>query len=575
MCGIAGIVSKTSRDLGPLLEAMLRAQHHRGPDGAGMVVGTHCQRKSTVEALDFRNQFGTIALGHVRLAITGGATGVQPFQTPDGRLSLLHNGEIYNYRKLWKSLMGPAQPASSSDSEVFFKLLANEYRGDLVYALEKVLPHLDGVYGTAVTDQHHTIIARDRIGVRQLYYCFGKGLTAFASEKKSLKALFGNDVEIHRLPPGHMMILGENGHELRAFWTPDQIRTNDTIEDVSKALSAYKNELKEAVWKRIHDRDHVGIIYSGGIDSFMIASLVKQLGVPFTCYTAGRGEDAPDITWAKKTAKEHGFPLRVKTLSKNEIEELIPEVMKAIEDHSLNQVEVAIPIFASIRMAQEAGERVILTGQGADELFGGYPWYAAIVDREGYDQFVERSWEDTFLLYKECLEREDKIAMNHSMELRVPYVDPQVIEVAFAIAPQLKIRKGGDPLQKRIHRALSIVLGVPEEVAFREKEAAQHGANVHDVFEELARSHGYSKDLLNAANYDSNISVQEKLGSSSRYGYRYGDRSLWKPSPHVQYYLDTLAAEIGLLTGLPKLQWNATREKLTALGLSNGRTSKS
>lgn len=567
MCGIAGVSCDRERELGPLLREMLSTQQHRGPDGAGVVIDNACQRGASLDDLDFTNKKGTVGLGHVRLAITGDTEGIQPFQSADGRLSLLHNGEIYNFRELWRQAMGDQELETGSDSEALCRLLALGYDGDLEAAMKKLLPQLDGVYALAVTDGRTTVIARDRIGVRQLYYSFARGLTAFASEKKSLMALLGADAQIHRLPPGRMMVMQPHRRELRTFWRPEQLKSSELISDANEAIRVYGKVLEEAVRKRVHDRDRVGIIYSGGIDSFMIAFLVQKLGVPFTCYVAGRDEGSSDIEWAKRTAAEHNFPLEVKLLSSEDIERLVPDVIRTIEDHSLNQVEVAIPVFASIRMAQEAGERVVLTGQGADELFGGYPWYSTIVDREGYEMFLERSWEDTFLLYKECLEREDKIAMAHSLELRVPYLDPEVIRFAFAIAPEHKIRKGEDSLAKRIHRALGIVLGVPNDIAFRSKEAAQHGANVHDVFEELAIKHGYSAELLNTVGYDPDASVTEKLGSSSRYGYRYGDENLWEPMPHVQYYLDAQAAPLGLMTGGAKQQLEDTKEKLAALGV--------
>jgi asparagine synthase (glutamine-hydrolysing) len=567
MCGIAGVACDTRRELGPLLREMLQAQQHRGPDGAGLVIDHECQRKTTLEEIDFTNKKGTVGLGHVRLAITGDAHGIQPFQSSNRLLSLLHNGEIYNFRELWKGLMGRSKLETGSDSEALFRLLENEYRGDLGAAMSRLLPHLDGVYALAVTDGRTTVIARDRVGVRQLYYSFARGLTAFASEKKSLVALLGPDADVHRLPPGHMMVIEPNRREVRTFWSAERLKTPELIEDPNEAIRRYGNVLEESVRKRIHDRERVGVIYSGGIDSFLIAYLVKKLGVPFTCYVAGRDNGSSDIEWARKTAERFGFPLKVKLLSARDIEAMIPDVIQTIEDHSLNQVEVAIPMFASIRMAQEAGERVVLTGQGADELFGGYRWYSTIVDREGYNSFLERSWEDTFLLYKECLEREDKIAMAHSIELRVPYLDPEVIKLAFSVAPHLKIHRGEDSLAKRIHRALGIVLGIPEEVAFRTKEAAQHGANVHDVFEELATKRGYSAELLESVGYDPNMSVTEKLGSSSRYGYRYGDQNLWEPMPHVQFYLDRQAARVRLMTGNAKRQLEDTNEKLAALGV--------
>jgi asparagine synthase (glutamine-hydrolysing) len=310
----------------------------------------------------------------------------------------------------------------------------------------------------------------------------------------------------------------------------------------------------------------VGIIYSGGVDSFLIAYLVKNMGVPFVCYTTGR-EGAPDIRWARDTAERFDFPLKVTTLTTDDIETLIPEVIETIEDHSFNQVEVGIPVFASVRAAQESGELVIMTGQGADELFGGYPWYPNIVIQEGFKEFTDRSWEDTLLLYKECLEREDKIAMAHSLELRVPFLDPEVIRAAFSITPKLKIRSGGDPLGKRLHRAYCMTLGIPRDIALREKEAAQHGANVHDAFDELARRKGLTPELLDEVGYDPEISVTEKLGSSSRYGYRYARKNLWKPSPHVQYYLDSYAVELGMLSWRAKRHWTKTTDKLAAAGI--------
>ncbi len=560
MCGIAGIVSAEPRDLGAPLESMLRAQHHRGPDGAGIVVGRTCQRRRSLDQIDFRRQVGTAGLGHVRLAITGSAEGVQPFSSADGRLHLLHNGEIYNYRELWRNLKGNVPLATGSDSEVFCRLIEDVYRGDLVAAMEHVLPHLDGVYAAAVSDGEMTVIARDRIGVRQLYFASQGDLLGFSSEKKALWAVFGADVQVHRLLPGHLAVLRPGSMDIRPFWKPR--RPSETISSPREAINRYASAIEDAVRKRVAGQPRVGVIYSGGVDSYLIAQLVKRAGVPFTCYTAGRSDTAPDVVWARRTAAEHGFPLHVSSLTTENIGAMLPEVMETIEDHSLNQVEVAVPVFASIRAAQEAGERVILNGQGADELFGGYPWYSAIVDREGYDEFIERSWEDTFLLYKECLEREDKISMAHSLELRVPFLDPAVIDIAFAIEPQLKLFKGGDEVRKRVHRAASIVLGVPEDVAFRAKDAAQHGANVHDAMNEIAENNGASVRKLAHSPYDPDRSVIEKLGSSSRYGYRYGDVALWEPLAHVQYHLDSIAARIGLLNGDARDNWEATTRSL-------------
>ena len=568
MCGIAGLVSRMDRDLGPILQEMLGAMHHRGPDGAGYVIGESCERKHELSELDFKRKRGRFALGHVRLAITGGSAGLQPFLSKDGSLSLLHNGEIYNYREIAAELGGDEDLSTGSDSEVLMRLIEREYDGSLSKTLERVLPKLDGVYALAVNDRRETVIARDKIGVRQLYYHRHDGLTSFASEKKPLWGLMDSDIEIERVLPGEMIVLTPDRFERRRFWHQQSIRPDKHLDGELEALRAYGKAIEQAVEKRVRGREHVGIIYSGGIDSVLIAYLVQRSGVPFTCYTAGR-EDSTDTIWARRTADRFGFPLDVWSLTDDEIERMIPEIIDTIEDQSLNQVEVAIPVFASIRRAQEGGELVILTGQGADELFGGYPWYAAIVDREGYGNFIERSWEDTFLLYKECLEREDKIAMAHSLELRVPFLDPVVIELAFSLDPSLKIAKGGDTLRKRIHRSYCRSIGIPEDVASRSKEAAQHGANVHGIFEELALRNGLSAALLDKTDYDPEVTIAEKLGSSSRYGFRYGDDHLWKPLPHVQFYLDQHAERLGVLSRLPRYHIYKVREQLAELGVEN------
>ena len=443
--------------------------HHRGPDGAGYVIGNSIDRQGQLEALDFSHKRGRAALGHVRLAITGQASGLQPFQSQDRRVSFLHNGEIYNYQQLWAGLDTAHGAPPRSDSEVVMRLLERHYAGDLQEAVTQILPRLDGVYALAISDQNQTLVVRDRIGVRQLYYAMNGDRVAFASEKKPLWELFGRAAEINRIPPGHLLAMDARGSEMLQFWSPEQLRNEPMITNRDNALAAYGQAIRAAIHKRIHGRDRVGIIFSGGIDSVLVAYLVKEAGVPFTCYTVGCGEDAPDLKWARDVAQRLGFPLQEKVLTPAEVESLIPEIIRDIEDHGLNQVEVAVPIYIANRLAQEAGERVLLTGQGADELFGGYSWYSRVAAAEGYDRFVARSWEDTCLLYKECLEREDKITMAHSMELRVPFLDPEVIRAAFRIAPELKVNQGEDRLGKRIHRDLCQAIGKIGRASCRER----------------------------------------------------------------------------------------------------------
>ena len=564
MCGIAGIISSSQRQIGKELMQMLQSMQHRGPDGAGYVIDNTLRRGSRIEDLSLQGRKGYVGLGHVRLSITGEHSAFQPFQSDDGKLSLLHNGEIYNYKNIRADLKNPDAVQTNSDSEVILRYIEENYNGDLTDTVKTLLHELDGVYALAISDGNKTIIARDKVGVRQLYYCSTDDHIAFASEKKPIYKLAGKEADIHRLPPGHMMTFEKSeGHSITDFFSLDELKVAPALTGINEAMAAYDKAIMDAVKKRVMGRDRVGIIFSGGIDSLLIAYLVKKLGVPFTCYTAGRGKNASDIEWARKLAEEFDFPIQTKILSADDIESLVPEIIRDIEDQSLNQVEVAIPIYASVRMAQEQGERVILTGQGADELFGGYPWYPKLAEKEGYDSFVKHSFEDTYLLYKECLEREDKISMAHSLELRVPFLDPGVIKVAFQIAPELKIQKGSDLLCKRIHRSYCQSIGIPDNIANRVKEAAQHGAGIHSTFDEIAHKNSPEEQSLQEAGYNSEKTVSEILGSSSRYGFRFGDEHMWKPSPCVQYYLDSVALDLGLLPEAAEDHLHEVRNNLT------------
>jgi asparagine synthase (glutamine-hydrolysing) len=143
-------------------------------------------------------------------------------------------------------------------------------------------------------------------------------------------------------------------------------------------------------------------------------------------------------------------------------------------------------VYAAVKLAHQDGIKVMFTGQGADELFGGYSWYAKVADKEGYRQLRKHMIEDLLLLYKETLEREDKITMAHSIELREPFLDAQVIRVSLGTSMRLNVKGADDALGKHIHRKLAQSLGIPKDIAYRVKEAAQHGSGMHDTIDAIA-----------------------------------------------------------------------------------------
>jgi asparagine synthase (glutamine-hydrolysing) len=495
-----------------------------------------------------QNHFsGNVVLGHSRLAIVGGSSGRQPLQSCDGRLILAHNGEIYNYKEIRNELSTTHKFVTDSDSEVIVHLVERYLTAgnDLLKAINKTVNMLDGIYAFAIRDCKTGVIAlaRDQLGVRQLYYTDYGDVMAFASERKSLQCIAPKG-EIKRVMPGTIVLI-DSKFDIKEFEMErsllSKVENKEIVYQTRKdAVLAYKKALVTSMKKRTRDLKKVGIIFSGGIDSVMIAYLAKEMVPEVICYCGGL-EGSPDILFTKQVAKTLDLPLRVNELTVPDVEKMLPRIVEVIEDNNVGQVEVAIPVFAAIEMAHRDGIRVMYTGQGADELFGGYPWYPRIVEREGYSTLGKHMSNDLSLLYKETLEREDKIAMCHSVEIREPYLDSEVIRVALRTKLELNVIGKDDIFGKRVHRDLAVKLGIPIDVAYRKKEAAQHGSGIHEALNSIAETYGYDA-LTVPENYLGQLNCREKVGSSQRYGFKYCEHSLWGMLPHVQLYLDKITA---------------------------------
>jgi len=260
MCGIAGIISKDGSDVSEQIEKMLKILKHRGPDGCGLMIGNKIQRGFSIDDLDF-NEKGYMALGHTRLAIVGGLSGQQPLQDCQNKLTLIHNGEIYNYREIRKKLEHKHNFVTETDSETIVHLIEDYYKGNLEKAVSKALPQLDGVYALAVTDGEEIVIARDMIGVKQLYVGKNEKYFAFASERKALWEVGMDDEK--RLCFGHLAKLSKNRVITRKVLEPP-VNQETQIHDLHEALNVYHRYLVEAVRKRVAGLERVGVIFSGG-----------------------------------------------------------------------------------------------------------------------------------------------------------------------------------------------------------------------------------------------------------------------------------------------------------------------
>jgi asparagine synthase (glutamine-hydrolysing) len=487
MCAICGYYAPETHDSQTIVN-MLSQALHRGPDSIGVYLDGDIHVGVDLDALGRAlPSRGRISMGHARLEIVGGSAGSQPLPGCHAGWAIIVNGEIYNHHELRQFISGHPQ-RTESDCELMIHLIEHYYNGDLTEAVRRTLPLLDGMYAFAVTDGHTLCIARDPVGKKPVYFTQAD-VFAFASERKALRK-FGTP--IRRLVPG--CILTIDGTQCKALYTPRFEQPPIDIVEMDDALARYRHAFDLSIRKRVRGLDRVGVLFSGGIDSLLVGVAARAAGADVTAYCVGL-KGSGDVQAARQAAESLGLKVRILELTDDQIESSLPEVIERIELNGIIQVEAAIPMYAAARMCSEDGHKVILSGQAADELFAGYSWYGDVVRDQGYAVLHDRLWDDIEKLYLDTLEREDRMTMAHSVELRAPFLDRELIRTAMRMVPQgIKIEGPSDRYRKHVHRRLALEFGIPRELAYREKSRAQDGTGIHNALKRIASARGVSEN---------------------------------------------------------------------------------
>jgi asparagine synthase (glutamine-hydrolysing) len=482
MCAIAGIVTlKGDHDVSLDLYNMLESMKHRGPDGSGCYVNGQIIHDSLI---DLKVPKGSFGLGHNLLSIVGKEVS-QPIEKHG--LILVANAEVYNYRELKKCCNDEYK--TDSDCEVIISIIKKFYNGSLSNAVKKAVHEIDGDYAFAIYDGIELVVIRDALGVKPVYYGSDddKTIFAFASEKKALWKV--GITNIHTLKPHHLLTHNmeknlstiKNLEEFKENIT--NFKATHSNQPIGTGKSYYKSKLMNAlidsVSKRVNELSEVGIIFSGGIDSTILAKISQDLGVKTKLYTVGT-ENSVDIKFAKKTAKYLDLPIEVKILKIPDVKKYTEFVLNAIEEFNIMKIGVGIPSYAASEMARDDNIKVMLSGQGADELFGGYNRYIQFYKDKG-ELAQEDLKSDVSNLYHVNLQRDDAVTMANSVELRVPYLDQKLVEIAMNIPMQYKIYNEDENLRKCILREVASDLEVPQDIVRRPKKAAQYGSGVHKI----------------------------------------------------------------------------------------------
>jgi asparagine synthase (glutamine-hydrolysing) len=476
----------------------------------------------------------------------------QPIERPSfscrGNLGVLYEGNLYNRQELSTYIQSNHELAVECAAEIVAHLLEENYRGDLATALKLVALELDGAYCLVASDGQQVIIMRDYAGLRPVFYAEDGDLIAFASRKTALWEIGLRNAK--PLRAGMLASLDKDGISISEAQPLKKTGIEAMIDDPAIAVDRYCALLERAIEKRLHNLKKVGVLVSGGVDSCLIAKLVSniaiQRGLEVTAYTAGT-YGTTDVECAEHFARGLGLNHTLRRIRQDEIEAYISQVAVAVEERDLVQIEAGVGISAALEMASQDGTSAIFSGQGPDELWGGYSWYPEVIAKEGYEGLQQRMWDDLMRGDIETFDRENKIALVHGVEQIFPYCDTEVIKLVMSVSPRLKVTSAEDSVGKHPHREAAKRFGVPTEFAYRGKNAAQHGTGIHDTLDAIARKNGFTPDLVNRTGYKSEEVSKEKLASSTRYGYLYAEKELWQTPEHVQFFFDSVAYENDLL----------------------------
>ena len=457
MCGIVAVLDIASGDVTKLRSQVLKMSdklRHRGPDWSGIYTGEKA------------------ILAHERLSIVDPQSGGQPLKSKDGKIILTVNGEIYNHLAIREQLKGEYEFQTGSDCEVILAL----YRKKGIHFLED----LNGIFAFVLYDEEKDeyLVARDPIGVIPLY--IGTDNAGHIMVASELKALEGYAVHYEPFLPGHYYYSKE---KKQVRWYVRDWMEYDAVKDNPVDISDLKRSLEAAVQRQLMSDVPYGVLLSGGLDSSIISAIAKK-------YAAKRIENdsktdawwpqlhsfavglkgAPDLKAAKKVADYIGTVHHEINYTVQEGLDAIRNVIYYIETYDVTTVRASTPMYLLARVIKSMGIKMVLSGEGADEVFGGYLYFHKAPDAKAFHEETVRKIGKLYLY--DCL-RANKSLSAWGVEGRVPFLDKEFLDVAMRLNPEAKLSPGKVIEKKILREAFSDML--PDEVVWRQKEQFSDG----------------------------------------------------------------------------------------------------
>jgi len=467
MGAMAVAVDKTGGNVVPKVVFMLKELTHRGTDAHGVATPNSVRVTKTIEETSTENINSSVALGH-NLSRTVSKDRPQPVLGND--FALVFEGRLF------------PSPNISEVNQVLKRLNGNPRKN-----AEHILTELDGSYVFAIAQHKKAIIGRDSLGANPLYYGENESICAVASERKALWTLGIKNVR--SFPPGNLAVMNAHGFVFHSIKTV----TQPLIKPMKLELAAKRLQelLLESTKARISNLEKVVIAFSGGLDSSVIAVLAKTCGAEVHLVSVGL-QHQPEIQHVKVAAKALKLPLHFQTYMLDDVKRVLPKVLWLIEEPNMVKANIALPIYWAAEVTSKLGCKVLLVGQGSDELFGGYQKYLRIYSQSGTVAVRDTMYRDVALSYEANLQRDNQVCSFHGVELRLPFLDWEVVCFSLSLPVSLKIEFAENSLRKKVLRRAAQNLGMPPFIANRPKRAIQYSTGVNKALRRLAREEGLS-----------------------------------------------------------------------------------
>ncbi len=481
MCGIvcAFDLKQDAEVLRPQLLEMSKKIRHRGPDWNGI----------------YANEKAILA--HERLAIVDPVSGKQPLFSADKKLVLAANGEIYNHRELREQFKGKYDFQTDSDCEVILALY-QEKGADFI-------DELNGIFAFALYDVENDVylIARDHMGIIPLYMGWDQNGTFYVGSE--LKALEGVCTKIELFPPGHYLF--SKDAELKKWYVRDW-SDYQTVKENQTSIDEVREALEAAVHRQLMSDVPYGVLLSGGLDSSVTSAIAKKYAEKriesgdtkeawwpqLHSFSVGL-DGSPDLAAAQKVADHIGTVHHEIKFTIQEGLDAIKDVIYNLETYDITTIRASTPMYLMARVIKSMGVKMVLSGEGADEIFGGYLYFHKAPNaQEFHDETVRKL--DKLHMY-DCL-RANKSLAAWGIEGRVPFLDKEFMDVAMRINPEDKMINGERMEKWVIRKAFESYL--PESVAWRQKEQFSDGVGYSwiDTLKEMVENEVSDEQMANA-----------------------------------------------------------------------------